>query len=98
MISRAGIFAAGEGSRLKKDFPGLIKPMIPVSGKPLVEWMVVFLKRAGIKKITILLNSKGMPAKNYLTALPELKEALDFIIKDTASSWESFSLLSKICL
>jgi D-glycero-alpha-D-manno-heptose 1-phosphate guanylyltransferase len=95
VIKHAGIFAAGHGSRLKKAFPNLIKPIIPIKKKPLIEWMLKLLKEAGFNKITILFNSRGEEAIRYLNTLNEFKGALNFIVKDTDSSWESFSLLSK---
>jgi len=95
VIKHAGIFAAGHGSRLKKSFPNLIKPIIPIKKKPLIEWMLKLLKEAGFDKVTILFNSRGEEAARYLNTLDDFKGNLDFIIKDTESSWESFSLLSK---
>ena len=95
MIKHAGIFAAGHGSRLKKAFPNLIKPIIPIRKKPLIEWMLKLLKEAGFNKVTILFNSRGEEAMLYLYTLNDFKGDLDFIVKDTESSWESFSLLSK---
>ncbi len=95
MIKHAGIFAAGHGTRLKKSFPNLIKPIIPIKKKPLIEWMLKLLREAGFDKVTILFNSRGSDAARYLNTLDDFKGNLDFIIKDTESSWESFSLLSK---
>jgi choline kinase len=90
----AGIFAAGAGSRLQKDFPGLIKPLVPVAGKPLVEWAVRLLMLAGYDEFTILFNTKGGPAKEHLKkTFPGVKFV--FLLKDTASSWESFRLVSQ---
>ncbi|MEA3307532.1 MAG: NTP transferase domain-containing protein [Elusimicrobiota bacterium] len=94
-MKHAGIFAAGRGSRLKAAFPNLIKPIIPIRQKPLIEWMLKLLREAGFDKITILFNSRGEEAVNYLNTLNDFKGDLNFILKDTESSWESFSLLSK---
>ncbi|MCK5584277.1 MAG: NTP transferase domain-containing protein [Elusimicrobiales bacterium] len=95
MIKHAGIFAAGHGLRLKKTFPNLIKPIIPIKKKPLIEWMLKLLREAGFNKISILFNSRGEEAARYLNTLADFKGDLTFIVKDTESSWESFSLLSK---
>lgn len=89
-----GIFAAGEGSRLKESYPGLIKPMVPVAGRPLIEWTVRLLMSAGINDIVVLLNSKGGPAREHLKkAVPGARFV--FLMKDTASSYESFRLVSQ---
>ncbi|MFA5162166.1 MAG: NDP-sugar synthase [Elusimicrobiales bacterium] len=90
----AGIFAAGEGSRLQAAFPGTPKPMVPVRGAPLIEWTVRLLRQAGIENATILLNSKGRSAKEHLKkTFPDMKFV--FIIKDTKSSYESFRLVAQ---
>jgi len=90
----AGIFAAGEGRRLKKNFPHTIKPMVRINGKPLLGWMLLLLKKAGFKKVFILLNSRGKPAKEYLRRKNFGLET-KVLTKDTSSSWESFSLLAR---
>ena len=90
----AGIFAAGDGTRLKASFPGLIKPMVPVGGKPLVHWAVEQLRAAGCDDLTILFNSRGGTAAEYLRAsFPGFK--FEFITKDTPTSYESFRLVSR---
>ena len=40
MTIKAGIIAAGAGSRLAKSHPDTVKPLIGVSGKPLIHWVV----------------------------------------------------------
>lgn len=94
-VKNAGIFAAGLGTRFAKSHPGIIKPMIPVSGRPLIEWTVKLLSSTGFENFTILLNSKGKPAKEHLKKVFPDKKFV-FIIKDTASSYESFSLVSRM--
>jgi len=91
----AGIFAAGEGSRLAEAFPGIIKPLVPVAGVPMIEWTVKLLHASGFDDITVLLNTKGKDAREHLKkAFPSAKFV--FIIKDTASSYESFRLVSQM--
>ena len=91
----AGIFAAGHGSRLQSLFPNTIKPMVPVAGRPLIEWTARLLISAGVEDITVLLNSSGKPAKEHLKkTFPSTR--FIFISRDTASSYESFSLLSQL--
>lgn len=86
---RAGIIAAGEGSRLRSH-SSTIKPLIPVAGKPLMHWIVDGL---GSKDITVLTNSRGAAVPPSLTAaFPGVK--FDFVTADTASSFESFRLVS----
>ncbi len=91
---KAGIIAAGEGSRMRKSHPGQIKPMISIAAKPLIYWVVGGLRLAGCKDIVVLTNSRGKGVGPYLTAaFPDVK--FDFVTADTASSFESFRLVCK---
>lgn len=88
---RAGIIAAGEGSRLASSGP--VKPLVPVAGKPLMHWIVDGLMSAEVAAITVLTNSRGSAVPPSLTkAFPGVK--FDFVSADTASSFESFRLVS----
>lgn len=90
---KAGIIAAGEGSRLAAAAPGLPKPLIPVAGRPLVHWIVDGLRAAGAESVTLLTNSRGSAVAPSLTAaFPGL--TVDSITADTASSFESFRLVA----
>lgn len=92
-LRHAGIIAAGEGSRLREVAPGLPKPLVPVSGRPLCHWVAESLRRAGATELTILLNSRGSRVRESLAAaFPDLRWT--FLQADTASSWESFRLVS----
>jgi len=93
-MTHAGIIAAGLGSRMSASHPGVPKPLVPVEGKPLVHWVASSLRRAGVRDITILLNTSGDGVRTYLE-----KNCADvrwrFLRRDTASSWESFRLVSR---
>lgn len=91
---KAAIIAAGEGSRMSKSHPGTVKPMICIAAKPLIYWVVSGLRSAGCKDIVVLTNSRGDAVAPYLSsAFPDIK--FDFVTADTASSFESFRLVSK---
>ena len=94
MSFAAGVIAAGEGSRLAASHPGTVKPLVPVAGRPLSHWVVGTLKAAGARGLTVLTNSRGGAVPPSLTAaFPGL--SFDFISRDTASSYESFRLVSR---
>jgi NDP-sugar pyrophosphorylase family protein len=91
---RAAIIAAGEGSRLAKIHGGTIKPLINVAGLPLIHWVVGGLGSAGCKDFVVLTNTRGGAVGPYLSAaFPDVK--FEFVTADTASSFESFRLVSK---
>lgn len=90
---KAAIIAAGEGARLAKRHPNIVKPLIPVAGKPLVHWVADGLRAAGCGDLTVLTNSRGSAVPPSLSAaFPGLN--FDFVMADTASSFESFRLVS----
>lgn len=90
---KAAIIAAGEGSRLK-GHSAMIKPMVLIAAKPLIHWVVVGLRSAGCKDIVVLTNSRGDAVGPYLSsAFPDVN--FDFVTADTASSFESFRLVSQ---
>lgn len=93
MTPLAGIIAAGEGSRLAKSHPGVVKPMLPVAGRPLCHWVVDGLRASGCRDVAVLTNSRGLAVPPSLkTSFPDV--SFDFVTADTASSFESFRLVS----
>lgn len=90
----AGIIAAGRGSRLAVGRPGILKPLVPVGGKPLIYWVVSGLRAAGFDSVVVLINGSGGPVRDYLKQTFSDIE-WTFLQKDTATSWESFRLVSK---
>lgn len=88
---KGGIIAAGEGSRL--SHLSMIKPMVLIAAKPLISWVVAGLRSSGCEDLVVLTNSRGGEVAPYLTgAFPGLN--FDFVTADTASSFESFRLVS----
>ena len=94
IIRRAGVIAAGHGTRLADRYPGQIKPLLPVAGRPLCHWVIASLLQAGAREITLLHNSSGRAVRESLErAFPQTRWI--FLEADTASSWESFRLVSR---
>lgn len=47
------VLAGGFGTRVAHLLPGVPKPMVQVSGKPFLEWVVRWLARQGIRKVVL---------------------------------------------
>jgi len=50
---KAMILAAGRGERMRPLTDHTPKPLLPVRGKPLIEWHIEALARAGVRQIVI---------------------------------------------
>jgi bifunctional UDP-N-acetylglucosamine pyrophosphorylase/glucosamine-1-phosphate N-acetyltransferase len=62
---KAVILAAGKGKRLRPITSTRPKPMIPLSGKPLLEHNIMNLKSAGITEILLIVGYKQESIKKY---------------------------------
>lgn len=58
---KAIILCAGKGDRLKPLTNDLPKPMVPINGKPNLEYLILLCKRHGINEIAI--NTSYLPYK-----------------------------------
>jgi NDP-sugar pyrophosphorylase family protein len=57
--TRAMILAAGLGMRLRPITETLPKPLLPIAGRPLIVWTLLWLRRYGITEVVINLHHLG---------------------------------------
>jgi N-acetyl-alpha-D-muramate 1-phosphate uridylyltransferase len=50
---KAMLLAAGRGERMRPITDALPKPLVPVAGKPLIEWHLGALARAGFREVVV---------------------------------------------
>ena len=62
---KAMILAAGEGTRLRPLTLDRPKPMLPVNGRPAMEWLVIWLQAYGIHEIAINLHYRPETVCSY---------------------------------
>lgn len=55
-MMKAMILAAGKGERMRPLTLHTPKPLLPVGGKPLIQWHMEALQRAGVRQLVINLN------------------------------------------
>ena len=63
---KAMILAAGRGTRLAPLTDTIPKPMLPIKGKPLIEWQVQSLAACGVAELVINLYHLGEQIEQHL--------------------------------
>ena len=59
------ILAAGKGTRLRPITDFIPKPMVPIHGKPLLEWVLLHLMSYGIREYVIAVSYLAEQIENY---------------------------------
>ena len=63
---KAMVFAAGHGQRLRPLTHQLPKAMVPVAGRPMIEYPLFLLRHYGITEVIVNLHHLGEKVENYL--------------------------------
>ncbi|NLH99509.1 MAG: nucleotidyltransferase family protein [Chthonomonadales bacterium] len=58
-ITRAVLLAAGRGKRLGDLTANAPKPLLPVRGRPIIEWIIGGLRAAGIERFLCVIGYRG---------------------------------------
>lgn len=77
------IMAGGEGTRIasvKSDVP---KPMIPICGKPILEWQIENLKACGLTDITLVIGYLGHVIKEYFGDGEKFGVKISYFVEDS---------------
>lgn len=77
------IMAGGKGTRIasvKNDVP---KPMIPICGKPILEWQIENLKACGLTDITLVIGYLGHVIKEYFGDGQKFGVKISYFVEDS---------------
>src|SRR5262245_9309530 len=66
VLRRAMILAAGRGERMRPLTDSTAKPLLAVGGKPLIEYHVEALARAGVRELVVNLAWHGRMIRDTL--------------------------------
>lgn len=66
MDLRALILAAGRGTRLGEAARDLPKPLLPAGGRPLIGWIIMNLRRAGITRLAVNVHHQAGALVDWL--------------------------------
>ena len=70
MIPQAVILLGGQGTRLAARFPDRPKALVPVAGRPFLEWQFDWLRNNGVANILLAAGHKAEVLEAYLAARP----------------------------
>lgn len=79
----AVIMAGGRGTRIASVNSLVPKPMIPLLGKPVLEYQVEALRRQGVKKFIFVIGYLGDKIKDYFQDGKKFSVSIDYIIEET---------------
>jgi NDP-sugar pyrophosphorylase family protein len=93
-LRRAGVLAAGEGSRLRAA--GLLtpKPLLEVRGVPLIERTLRGLIRAGAREVFCIVNEEAREVERFLLR-GDFGARVEVLVKTTPSSLASLLALKE---
>lgn len=77
------IMAGGKGTRIasvKSDVP---KPMIPICGKPILEWQIENLKACGLTDITLVIGYLGNVIRDYFGDGVKFGVNINYFVEDS---------------
>lgn len=77
------ILAGGRGKRLRPITDYVPKPLVPLNNIPIIEWQILYLKKFGIKEITICTGYKTEMIQNFLAVKNNLGVKIKFSIEKT---------------
>jgi D-glycero-alpha-D-manno-heptose 1-phosphate guanylyltransferase len=66
----AVVLAGGLGTRIKALYPNLPKPMIPICGKPFLEWVIRYLRKQGLERAIISSGYKAEIISHHFSHQP----------------------------
>src|SRR5262249_31031470 len=92
-IIQGGIIAAGHGTRLRADGYRVSKPMVPVTGRPLIDLTLDRFRAAGIRRLTVIINDSSDDCRRWLHDYAADFD-LDMIVRTTPSSYASFQIVA----
>jgi dTDP-glucose pyrophosphorylase/CBS domain-containing protein len=81
----AVIMAGGFGSRMRPLTEHAPKPMLPVANRPILEWIIEGLRRAGVRNIIVTTYYKAEVIQNHLEDGSRFGVQIEYIHEDKLS-------------
>src|SRR5438067_486210 len=80
---KAVVMAGGEGSRLRPLTSSLPKPLVPVAGRPIMEHILLHLRRHQLRDVVATVQYMGASIRNYFGDGSDQGVALTYSVEDS---------------
>ena len=77
------IMAGGRGTRISELYPDIPKPLIPISGVPVLEREICSLRDQGFKEFIITISHMGEKISEYLGNGERLGVSIEYFYEKT---------------
>jgi NDP-mannose synthase len=74
---RAAVLAGGQGTRLRPYTTVLPKPLVPVGDRPILELILGWLARAGVREVDVCIGHLGELIQTYFSQARTIPEELE---------------------
>ena len=78
---KAVILAGGRGTRLRPITDIIPKPLIPLAGRPIIEWQIMHLAKFGIRSIIVSSGYKSRQIENFLSKRSSLGISAEYSVE-----------------
>ncbi len=78
----AAILAGGFGKRLRPYTEEIPKPLVPVAGRPILEWQIEWLKKYGIEEFVLLVGYRKEKIIEHIGSGSRLGVKVTYVVED----------------
>lgn len=80
---QAVIMAGGKGTRLASVTKNVPKPMVPINGKPLLEWQIENLRESGVDNVILVVGYLGNVIRDHFGKGEKLDVKISYYNEET---------------
>ncbi len=92
----AVIMAGGRGTRLRELTTHMPKPLMPVAGRPIIEWIILNLVESGIERVIVSLGHLGDQIETRVGSGRHLGATVTYVREDADSPLDTAGGLALI--
>ncbi|MBO5537050.1 MAG: NTP transferase domain-containing protein [Clostridia bacterium] len=75
------IMAGGRGMRIREQFPEIPKPLIPIRGRPVLEWEIRVLREQGLRDLIVTVSHMADQVMRYFGDGERLGVHLEYVVE-----------------